>query len=59
MEKTLVLKIFTSDDVMNIQYGIGKVFGSRERAYSMGVNDFLVPDRPIYHMQNLTMDLEI
>ena len=32
--------IFTSNDVMNIQYGIGKVFGSRERSYYVGVNDY-------------------
>ena len=29
--------IFTSNGVMNIQGGIGKGFGSRERSYSMGV----------------------
>ena len=32
-EKTHSFKIiFTSNDVMNIQYGIGKEFGYRERA---------------------------
>ena len=31
-------EIFTSNDVINIQNGIGNVFGSRERAYSIGVN---------------------
>ena len=30
--------ILTSNGVMNIQYGIGKGFGSRERAYYTGVN---------------------
>ena len=34
--------IFTSNDVINIQYVIGKVFGYRERAYSMGVNAYFV-----------------
>ena len=32
--------IFTSNDVLNIQYEIGKGFGSRERAYYMGVNAY-------------------
>ena len=35
--------IFTSNDVMNIQYAIGKLFGSRERSYSMEVNVYFVP----------------
>ena len=35
--------VFTSNDVMNIQYGIGKVFSSRERAYSIRVNDYFGP----------------
>ena len=34
--------IFTSNGVMNIRCGIDKVFGSRERAYSMVVNDYFV-----------------
>ena len=37
--------IFTSNNVMNIQYGIGGVFGSIERAYSMGVNEYFGPKR--------------
>ena len=37
--------IFTSDDVLNIQDAIGKGFGSRERALSMGVNDYVGPIR--------------
>ena len=32
--------IFTFNDVMNIQDGIAKVFGSRKIAYSMVLNDF-------------------
>ena len=35
--------IFTSNDVMNIQDGIGKGFGSREGSYSMVVNDYSGP----------------
>ena len=38
-------KIFTSDDIMNIQYGIGTGFGSIERAYYMGVNTYFGPRR--------------
>ena len=30
---------------MNIQYGVGKVFGYRERAYSIGVNYYFGPRR--------------
>ena len=37
--------ILTSNDVMNIQYGIGKRFRSRERAYYMGANDYFGPIR--------------
>ena len=43
---------------MNIKYVIGKVFGSRERAYYMGVNDQFDPRRKIDHVQHLTMNLE-
>ena len=35
--------IFTSYYVMNIQYAIGMIFGSRYRAYSTGVNDYFGP----------------
>ena len=35
--------ILTSNDVTDIQDGIGKVFGSREISYSMGVNTFFGP----------------
>ena len=35
--------IFTSNYVMNIHDGIGKVFGSIERAYSMGANAYFGP----------------
>ena len=35
--------IFTSIGAINIQYGIGNVFGSIERAYSMGVNYYFGP----------------
>ena len=35
--------IFSSNDVMNIQDTTGKGFGSRERAYFMGVNDNVCP----------------
>ena len=45
MEKHEFETIFTSNDVMNIQDRIGKGFGSRERAYSMGVNDYFGPIR--------------
>ena len=37
--------IFTHNYVINIQYGIGKVFGSREIAYYVGVNDYFGPRR--------------
>ena len=36
---------FTSYDVMNIQYAIGKVFGSIEIAYYIWVNDYFCPRR--------------
>ena len=42
-EKNYFEKIFTYNYVMNIQDGIGKGFGSRERAYYMGVNIYSVP----------------
>ena len=32
--------IVTSDDVLNIQNTIGKGFGSREREFLLGVNDY-------------------
>ena len=35
--------IFTSNNVMKIQYTIGKGFGYQERAYYMGVNDYFSP----------------
>ena len=35
--------IFTYNDVINILYGIGNGFGYRERAYSLGVNDYFGP----------------
>ena len=37
--------IFTSEDVLNIQYAIGKGFGYRERTFSMGVNYYFGPIR--------------
>ena len=37
--------ILTSSDVINIQYGTEKVFGSREISYSMGMNDYFGPRR--------------
>ena len=37
--------IFTSNDVMNIQYEIGKGFGCRERSYYMGLNASFCPIR--------------
>ena len=50
--------IFTSNDVINIQYGIGKGFGYRERAYSLGEIAYFGLNGSIEHMQHLTMDLE-
>ena len=44
------LTIFTSNDVVIIQYRIGKGFGSIEISLSMEVNDYFGP------MQHLTMD---
>ena len=35
--------IFTSNDFMNIQFGIDKGFGYRERAYHTGVNEYFGP----------------
>ena len=35
--------IFTSNDVVNNQYSIGIIFGSREIAYYMGVYAYFVP----------------
>ena len=35
--------IFNSNNIMNIQYTIGKGFGYRERADYMGVNDYFGP----------------
>ena len=35
----------TSDDVLNIQYAIGKGFGSKEKALSMVVNYYPPPRR--------------
>ena len=40
MEKYIFGSLFTSDDVLNIQDTIGKGFGYREKALSMGVNDY-------------------
>ena len=37
--------IFTYNDVMKIQDNIGKGFGSREIAYSMGLNAYFGPIR--------------
>ena len=42
--------IFTSNDVMNIQYAIGKEFGSIERSYYIGVDAFFVLEEQLYHM---------
>ena len=54
--------IFNSNDVMNIQYGIDKVLRSRERAYSMVVNDNFFPRqtniphaKPNYGPRNLSL----
>ena len=35
--------ILNFDDVLNIQDYIGKIFGSRERSFSMVVNDYFGP----------------
>ena len=43
---------------MNIQDGIGKIFGYIEIAYSMGVNAYFGPRQKIDHMQHLTTDPE-
>ena len=37
--------MLTSNDVMNIQYEIGKGFGCRERSYYMGLNASFCPIR--------------
>ena len=37
--------IFTSNDVMNIQYGIREGFGDRERVYYIDVNNHFGPRR--------------
>ena len=37
--------ILTSNHALNIQYAIGKVFGSRERALFMGVNAHFGPTK--------------
>ena len=37
--------ILTSNDVLKIQYAIGKGFGSIEREYCIGVNASFVPKR--------------
>ena len=50
--------IFTSNSVMSIQVAIGKCFVSRERSYSIGLNDCFGPRRKIYHKKHLTMYLE-
>ena len=42
-EKHYFEAILTSNDVMNIQYEIGKGFRSREIAYYTGVNDYFSP----------------
>ena len=42
-KKNGFVTIFTSNDAMNIQDGIGKVFASRERSYSMVMNDYFGP----------------
>ena len=44
-EKHYFETIFTSNDIMNIQGVIGKVFGPIERAYSMGGNAYFGPRR--------------
>ena len=58
--------IFTSNYAMNIHDGIGKVFGSIERAYSMGANAYFGPrstNRPHatsnYEPGNLSLKLTI
>ena len=35
--------IITSNDVINIQDGIGKGIGFREKSYSMGINAYFGP----------------
>ena len=45
MEKYNFETIFTSDNVMNIQYGIGKGFGYREISLYMEVNIYFPPRR--------------
>ena len=42
-EKHELETIFTCNDVINIQDGISKGFGSRERSYYMGVNAYFGP----------------
>ena len=63
MEKHEFETIFTSNDVMNIQDRIGKGFGSRERAYSMGVNTYFGTNRPHatpnYGPRNISLKLII
>ena len=48
--------IFTSDDLVNIQYAIGKVFGYIERAYSM-LEKKIVLKEQIDLTQHLTINL--
>ena len=43
MKKSDFETIFNYNNATNIQYGIVKIFGSRERAYSMGVNAHFGP----------------
>ena len=44
-EKHNFENLFTCDDVLNIQYSIRKVFGYRERAFSVGSNNYYPPPR--------------
>ena len=43
MEKHDFGIIFTSNDVIKIQYAIGKGFVYQERSYSMVVNGYFIP----------------
>ena len=45
VEKQEFKTIFTSNDVINIQYVIKNGFGYRERAHYMVVNDYFGPIR--------------
>ena len=50
--------IFTSNDVINIQDTIGKLFESIERLYTMGVDAYFIFRRKMDLIQHLPMDLE-